>query len=130
MNLRHGSRWLGFFVLVVVIGIISFFGLPETIKTLFSLTTTFVASLLFLLASFDTALLDRVEWYRLTGIGYILMGVSFLTNALYSGVYANGEPFYVVTITILSFIFVYVGFDIARDGYLFYSDFSDRTTTE
>lgn len=114
MDLRYGSCGLGFLILVILAGATALLGFPRSVDELSSFGLVFVAGLLLLSAGFDTILVYEVKWYQITGSGYVLMGMSFLMY----GISGEIETFYAISTIVLSLSLGYVGFDIARGGYL------------
>ena len=111
MAMRRGSRWLGYFILLLGFGLSTLVGF-STLDALVSVGLLVLVGLLFVLAGFETPLTKRFGWHRIFGLGFFLMGLYQLTNLSFG---TDGMLYAAATLS-LAGLFAFMGFDIARGG--------------
>lgn len=111
---RRGSRWFGYFIVVIALGLSALFGF-DSLDALVSTGLLLLTGLLFVLAGFETTLTKRFGWHRIFGSGFFVVGLVQLTNTLSFGINAGGV-FYAIATLSMAVLFAFMGFDIARDG--------------
>jgi Na+-transporting NADH:ubiquinone oxidoreductase subunit NqrB len=108
---RRSSRWIGYFMLLLGVGLSALIGFA-TLDALISSGLLLLTGLLFVLAGFETPLTRRFGWHRILGLAFFTIGVYQLTNLSFG---TNGA-FYAIATLSLAVLFAFMGFDIARGG--------------
>ncbi len=106
---RRGSRWIGYLMLLLGVGLSALIGFSNLG---ISSGLLFLTGLLFVLAGFETPITKRFGWHRILGLAFFMIGVYQLTNLSFG----TDGAFYAVATLSLAVLFAFMGFDIARGG--------------